>query len=57
MKYQVVLERRVKYLAYIEVEGENFEQAKSTALERAEGSHWREDRTVTEVKTITLVPS
>lgn len=55
-KYQVVLERRATYVAYVEVEDVNFERAKQRALGLANSSAWVTSQVTTTAKTITMVP-
>lgn len=38
MKYKIVLERKVTYVAVFEVEADNFENAKAKAIGLADGS-------------------
>lgn len=55
-RYQVVLEKSVQYVAYVEVEATNFEQGKQQALKLANVANWVTTQATTTTKTITMLP-
>lgn len=56
MKYKVHLRRTVTYFTVVDVEADNFETAKASAMAQADYLAWKEDKTKTEwVKSVQLL--